>query len=203
MHVYDEMNCATFRRTAERHGLLSNMAGRMPLRAGGIWFQSSEGLYQALKYPHDASLQQAIGQAKNGFAAKEKAYEKGHTPMEGWDDVRIDAMRYALAVKLVQHPDTFGRELTRTGAKTIVESSRKDDFWGAVRRPAGLVGRNHLGRLLQELRGLLDHHEDETTAARIFADRIETNRLMLNGNPTLRRDRERAGHNGELEVTQP
>jgi hypothetical protein len=46
-----------------------------------------------------------------------------------------------------------GHVLERTGKRSIVEESTKDEFWGAKPKEDGLlVGRNVLGRLLMELR---------------------------------------------------
>ena len=194
MQLYDPRECATFRRSAERYGLLSNMAGRMPLRAGGMAFQSSEGLYQALKFPHSPEAQRIIGRAKNGFAAKIVAYEVEETLTPGWDDIKLDAMRFALAVKLAQHPGTFGKTLRQTRNLPIVESSRDDDYWGAIPRTAGLIGHNHLGKLLTELRTELYQTDDEREASIIMAGRIETDRLAINGTPALARHRASAAN---------
>jgi len=70
-----------------------------------------------------------------------------------WDDVRVDLMYWCLEVKLFQNQASFGELLRRTGNNDIVESSAKDEFWGARSQPTGsLYGQNVLGRLLMRLR---------------------------------------------------
>ena len=108
-------------------------------------------------------------------------------PLDEWLAVRDDAMRYALAVKLEQHPDTFGEALLATGSRPIVEESRWDDYWGAKRHTSGLVGTNRLGCLLTDLREILIRHNDHTMAARSLTEQITTPALTINGRPALAR----------------
>jgi len=42
-------------------------------------------------------------------------------------------MRWVLRLKLTQHPQTFGRLLLNTQNFPIVEQSRTDPFWGALK----------------------------------------------------------------------
>ena len=179
--TYQPHECAAFMKSRERYGELSNMTFGFPLNAKGIAFQSSEGLYQAFKFPHDSRLQQEIGKAQSGMEAKKIAYRSGNTPMEGWDDCRIDAMILAIATKLHQHPESFGNALMRTSGLTIVEKSYRDDFWGAKPSPAGMVGRNVLGRLLQELRCQITKFNHTKEAALQFAANANKTGLIING----------------------
>ena len=183
--TYQPQDCAAFMKSRDRYGELSNMTFGFPLTAKGIAFQSSEGLYQAFKFPHDSRLQQEIGEAQSGMEAKKIAYRRGNTPMEGWDDRRIDAMILALATKLYQHPESFSNALMRTSGLTIVEKSYRDDFWGAKPSPAGMVGSNVLGRLLQELRCQITKINDFKEAARQFAAGADKTGLIINGQSTV------------------
>ena len=70
-------------------------------------------------------------------------------------------MKWCLRVKLAQNWLVFGDLLQQTGSKDIVEDSRKDDFWGAIKDANGeFHGRNVLGRLLMELREKLQADPD-------------------------------------------
>ncbi len=160
--------------TDEFFGGLSNMASGYPVtvtiaipeeigEAADTWsaddfridIPTSEALYQALRFPERQELQHLIIAQNSPMTAKmkSKVYRDLHT-REDWDDVRVDVMRWCLRVKLAQNWETFGDLLRETGARQIVEDSRKDDFWGAKPTDDGrlLRGRNVLGKLLMELR---------------------------------------------------
>ena len=169
MPEYDSTTCALFYRSRDLYGALTNMAGRMPLYANGMYFQSSEGLYQALKFPHNPEIQAMIGGAKNGYDAKQIAYHPDLVynasppfppsllPMPDWNYFRIYAMRIALAAKLQAYPEEILSALKATGTAPIVEASPKDAFWGAPPISPGshtLSGENMLGRLFSEMRSL-------------------------------------------------
>lgn len=82
---------------------------------------------------------------------RSKPYRKNSR--EHWDDIRVPIMKWCLRVKLAQNWTTFGELLLETENKPIVEDSRKDEFWGAIKDRDGIFqGRNVLGRLLMELR---------------------------------------------------
>lgn len=116
--------------------------------------------------------------------AKKRAYAAGAKPMPGWDNIRIAAMAQTLAEKLHQHPARFGDALSETGNRPIVEKSYRDPFWGARPSAAGLVGRNVLGRLLQELRDAFYAQDNHSSgAAREFASRYPAEQLRVNGKP--------------------
>lgn len=181
---YDAQQVAAFMRSKERHGDLSNMTGHMPVTVNGIRFQSSEALYQALKYPEQPELQQRIGSARSGMEAKRLAYEPDIPIRAVWDDIRIDAMRYTVAHKLGQNPGRFGSALLATADLPIVEKSYRDPFWGAKPQGAFLVGHNRLGRILTELRDELKAYAgDAAQTARNFIAQTETRHLVINGRP--------------------
>ena len=184
---------AAFRKSRERWGEFSNMTGGFPITVRDLRFQSSEGLYQALKFPHSPRRQREIALAPNGFLAKRVAYAPGEQPHPHWDDQRIDAMRVALAFKLFQNP-RFHAALLDTGNRDIVENSSRDPFWGARPDHFGFTGCNVLGKLLMELRQLLRDCPDsapfpfaETTFRHSFLiDRRELTPDLLQQSPPHR-----------------
>lgn len=147
-------NPAAFKRSRDQWGEFSNMCGGYPLDVNGIKFQSSEGLYQALKFPYDVEHQKLIAVANSGYSAKVVAYASDALPRADWDNSRIDAMRLTLAIKFSQHPKLID-VLMSTGDCPIVENSSKDKFWGASPGADGYRGSNHLGVLLMELREVI------------------------------------------------
>ena len=95
---------AVFFRSREKHGDLSNMTRGFPLRVNGLEFQGPEGLYQALKFPQNAPLQARIGRERSGMDAKKTAYAHHQDFNADWDSVKLDAMAFTLAIKLLQNP---------------------------------------------------------------------------------------------------
>ena len=177
---------AVFRLSRAKWGEFSNMTGGFPIHVNGMRFQSSEGLYQAMKFPHSPIRQKAIATAHNGYTAKTVAYQLGEQPESQWDDHRIDAMRFALAFKLAQNP-AFATILLDSGDHDIIESSSKDSFWGAKPVPDGLQGANILGKLLMELRTCVKQTDVNTPAlaAQAFADTASHRQFLVDGQPLI------------------
>lgn len=153
IRVYDRAESAVFLRTTEEFGGFSNMAGGFPLVVNDLRIFTSEALYQACRFPHMPEIQRLIIAQASPMTAKMKSKPYRRESRPDWNRVRVKIMRWCLRVKLAQNWTKFGELLLATGSRSIVESSRKDDFWGA--RPVDeqtLVGRNVLGRLLMELR---------------------------------------------------
>ena len=181
---------AIFFKSRERYGLVSNMTGGMPLLVNQLHFQSSEGLYQALKFPQHPDIQERIGSINSGLFAKNVAYSKEYRPhfnKSWWNgDARIDATIAILAIKLQQHPEKFGNALRETGDLPIVKRTpTDDDFWGAILQPDGtVVGGNALGKLLTQLRDALIELDDPQEAATEFAGLIaQPSALYVNRRP--------------------
>jgi ribA/ribD-fused uncharacterized protein len=117
-----------------------------------------EHLYQALRFPDDPELQQAIFATPSPLFAKRLAYRHLDTTRPDWEEVKSDVMAWCLELKYIQHPLTFGNLLLATGNRNIVEASPRDDYWGAKpiangdKPPMILRGWNVLGRLLRMTR---------------------------------------------------
>lgn len=159
--TYRVDDVVTFRKTDEEFGGLSNMAPGFPLRIAGISLRTSEALYQACRFPHMPEVQRLIVTEISPMTAKMRSKPYRKDSREHWDDIRVPVMKWCLRVKLAQNWSKFGDLLLRTGDRAIVEDSRKDDYWGAIKDANGeLHGRNVLGRLLMELREKLKHNPD-------------------------------------------
>jgi putative DNA methylase len=163
IRTYRVAECVSFRSTKEKFGGLSNMAGGFPLRVNGILIPSAEAIYQACRFPRRPDVQKLIIEQRSPMTAKmvSKPY-RGETRPD-WNQIRVRVMRWTLRVKLAMHWPEFGGLLLATGDRPIVEDSRRDDFWGAMRQDNGtLVGMNVLGRLLMELREELKGPDKES-----------------------------------------
>lgn len=151
--TYISSECIVFHKTKELFGGLSNMAAGYYLKINGTRILTSEALYQACRFPHRPDIQRLIIQQASPMTAKMKSKPHRNDSRQDWNAVRIRIMRWCLRVKLAQNWTEFGRLLRATGDHSIVEYSKKDDFWGAkVIDEQTLVGSNVLGRLLMELR---------------------------------------------------
>ncbi|WP_082452876.1 NADAR family protein [Sphingomonas sp. Leaf208] len=151
--TYRPEEIVSFRKTAEAFGGLSNMAPGFPIRIAGVHLRTSEALYQACRFPHMPDVQRLIVNEASPMTAKMRSKPYRNESRERWDDIRIPIMKWCIRVKLAQNWRSFGDLLLETGNMPIVEDSRKDDFWGAIKDSNGdFHGQNVLGRLLMELR---------------------------------------------------
>jgi ribA/ribD-fused uncharacterized protein len=143
---------AFFRRSKEPLGGLGNMAGGFPLTFNGLYYNSSEALYQCARFIDKPTIVNAVRDAQNGFASKLVAKQYYEESRPDWMEVRVVVMSQVLIVKSQQHYKAILRLMEETNGLPIVEYSKKDPFWGA--QPVGdeLIGRNVLGKLWQMYR---------------------------------------------------
>lgn len=153
LRTYPRSECVVFYTTNAPFGGLSNMASGYPIVVNGRKIRTIEALYQACRFPSRPDVQQFIIAEPSPLVAKRKTLPYRSETRPDWDSVRHKIMRWSLQVKLAQNYNKFGELLLATGARPIVEQSRKDNYWGAFVKEGGfLVGQNVLGRLLMELR---------------------------------------------------
>lgn len=143
-----------FRRTNDEFGAFSNFATEYPLCLKGFIILSSEHLYQAMRFPHSPEIQAEVLFADSPKGSKEVARQYDESTRADWMDVRVAVMRWVLGIKLFHHSKTIGKLLERSHGVSIVEYSKRDDFWGAkpTEDEEFLMGQNVLGCLLTELR---------------------------------------------------
>ena len=181
IRTYNRADSIVFLKTREAFGGLSNMAGGFPLCVNGIHIRTSEALYQACRFPHLPEVQRLIIEQRSPMTAKMKSRKHHQDSRQDWDWVRVKIMRWCLRVKLIQNWHTFSELLLKTSDQSIVEQSRKDDFWGA--KPIDkqtLVGVNALGRLLM---GLREEVKTEGQEAFLQVEPLDILDFSLNGRP--------------------
>ncbi len=181
IRTYNRADSIVFLKTREAFGGLSNMAGGFPLCVNGIHIRTSEALYQACRFPHLPEVQRLIIEQRSPMTAKMKSRKHHQDSRTDWDWIRVKIMRWCLRVKLIQNWDAFSELLLKTGDQSIVEQSRKDDFWGA--KPIDthtLVGVNALGRLLM---GLREEVKTEGQEAFLQVEPLDILDFSLNGRP--------------------
>ena len=190
--TYNTDECVSFRKTDEAFGGLSNMAGGYPIVVNNIFIRTSEALYQAMRFPDYPEIQKEIIEQKSPMTAKmvSKKYRADKTRSD-WNTKRIAIMKWSIRVKLVQNLDTFGSLLLNTENKSIVEESRKDQFWGAIRvDEKNLEGTNALGRLLMELREIYKNSNSFTVVSTPKIDKFRLYGKVL-GNIAMVEDKDR------------
>ncbi len=147
--------CAVSRIAAE-WGVFSNFA-RTPLVVDGVPFDTSERVFQTMKFT-DPAARRAVYGKKGSPKMPAKHWQKEGLLRPDWWERLVDAMKFCLMEKFRQS-EAFRAELARSGDRPIVEDQttfprKTADAWGVKRTPDGasFVGPNLLGRLLMELR---------------------------------------------------
>ena len=149
---YPADDCVRIHKINEEWGIFSNF-GHTPIVVEGVTFDTSERLFQLMKYK-DKEPVKAVFNANNPKMTN-KHWEKTHR-REDWGKMIIDAMKFCLTQKCEQS-EAFRQELEHSKGKFIVEDQtsfpkKEPDAWGVKLREGSYVGPNLLGRLLMELR---------------------------------------------------
>jgi ribA/ribD-fused uncharacterized protein len=159
IQTYPASECVRIHKIDEEWGIFSNF-GHTPLVVEGVTFDTSERLFQLMKFKDEEPVK-AVYNAINPKMTT-KHWEKTHR-REDWGKMIIDAMKYCLTMKYEQSEE-FRQELNRSKGKYIVEDQsgfrkKEPDAWGVKLQDGNYVGPNLLGRLLMELRdtGKLDY----------------------------------------------
>lgn len=164
---YKKNECITFKSTKGRYGSLSNMAPGYPLFIGGIEIKTSEGLYQALRFPDYPEIQKKIIDFSSPISAKKYSREHLDKTRIDWNKHRFKIMKFCLEIKLKQNWNSFSKALLDTRNLPIVEHTDKDKVWGATDEGEFYSGTNALGRLLMELREKVRTNTFELTIPQI------------------------------------
>lgn len=135
-------------------GVFSNFA-QTPLVVDGVRFDTSERLFQTMKFTDPEARRAVYGKKGNPKMTAKHWQKEGRLRPDWWERL-VDAMKFCLNEKFRQS-EAFRAELARTGGRPIVEDQttfprKTADAWGAKREGELFVGPNLLGRLLMELR---------------------------------------------------
>ena len=169
MYNLNDKNVIFFKKTKEKWGGLSNMAGGYPIYINEIEIYTSEAIYQAMKFT-DKNIQQEIIEKKSPMTAKMVAKKYKKFIRNDWEIIKVKIMRWALLLKLMFNYEKFGSLLQETDNKIIVELSHKDKFWGCVfsdEENRIVEGENILGRLLMEVREKTLHKYEKVVSPKI------------------------------------
>jgi ribA/ribD-fused uncharacterized protein len=112
----------------------------------GIYFPTSEHLYQYLKADNADSRQLVLAQPTPSEAKKITA-SQAFTARPDWQAVKLSQMEFVLRHKF-SHPELLAM-LLATGDMELVEDNDWDDtYWGVCNG----IGENNLGKLLMKIR---------------------------------------------------
>lgn len=157
MIKYVKSECHVFAKTGRAFGELSNIHSKFKIQWKDIEIPSSEHLYQMLRYSHLPEIQRGILSEPRPMGSKFKAYETIEQTREDWMQIRLPVMTWVVKVKLCQHIERLSAILLEEPDKAIVEYSKSDNFWGAVKQSDGtLLGHNYLGRIWMQARRCIE-----------------------------------------------
>lgn len=149
---YFKEESVSFLYTKLEYGGLSNMSMDYPFFLKKVYINSSEALYQAMKFPDYPKIQKEIIMSRTAKESKLKSIYYKEFIRSDWEVVKLETMMWCLRVKLLKKWIEFGKLLHSTKDYYIVEESYKDNYWGANPRELFFIGGNMLGELLMELR---------------------------------------------------
>lgn len=152
IETYPADKCAAIRKVAEEWGIFSNF-GRTPMMIGGVYFKTSEQLFQMMKFTDKEAVLSVYLAGNPKMTAKR--WEKTHRRPD-WGSMIVDAMKYCIMQKYLQSEE-FRDKLEASRGQFIVEdqtsfTKKNPDTWGVKLQDESFVGPNLLGRLLMELR---------------------------------------------------
>ena len=155
LQSYPADQCVKIHKIHEEWGIFSNF-GHTPIVVEGITFDTSERLFQLMKFKDEEAVK-AIYYKKGNPKMPAKHWEKRHRRAD-WGTMIIDAMKFCLTQKYEQSEE-FRHELERSKGRFIVEdqssfTKKNPDAWGVKLQGDNFVGPNLLGRLLMELRDI-------------------------------------------------
>jgi hypothetical protein len=132
------------------HRFLSNF-WKDPFVIDGFVYSTNEHYYQSMK-GGTRSDRKYVREAPTPYQAKKRG--RSIKVRSGWDDMKVDVMRRGLRAKFTQN-ESLKKKLLDTGDAILEEGNDwGDSFWGINKNPKKgmLGGKNHLGKLLMELR---------------------------------------------------
>lgn len=114
----------------------------------GLVYRTAEHAYQCAK-TIDITERHAIRKSRTSYGAKKLG--RRATLREDWEDTKIEVMRAIVLCKFEQDEE-LRNDLIATDDQELVEGNHwHDTFWGVCDGE----GENHLGRILMEVRELL------------------------------------------------
>ena len=150
--IFESDKSISFLYTTEEFGGLSNLSKDYPIYLKLVYINSSEALYQAMKYTDFPEIQKKIIRTTTPKEAKIESKKYSEYIRKDWQYIKVEVMFWCLQVKLLNNWIKFGKLLHKTKNYNIVEISYRDSYWGAYPKNKNFYGNNILGKLLMKLR---------------------------------------------------
>lgn len=135
-------------------GEFSNFA-LFPIALNGETWPTSEHFFQAQKF-EDSEYRQKIRKTESPMNAAKLGRDRKRKLRNDWETVKVGIMRHAVLAKFSQYEELRSLLLS-TGTATLVEHTENDSFWGDGGDGSG---QNMLGKILMEVRELLQEIQD-------------------------------------------
>jgi N-glycosidase YbiA len=133
----------------DEYGCFSNFS-RHGIFLDEHYWPTVEHYFQAQKFL-DAEYRGKIAQARTPKDAKTMGWNRLLPIRADWDEIRDDVMRRGVQLKFETHAE-IRAILLATGTAELVENAPSDYYWGCG---ADGTGQNRLGKILMEIRSLL------------------------------------------------
>ena len=156
----------------EEYGAFSNFAETPftvpePKTAETLRSPTSEHFFQAMKFwTSDPGYAREILAARSPKEAAAFGRNRQKPMRKDWEAIKDDAMRIALVQKFSQD-EQIRAVLLGTGKAPIVEHAPHDLYWGNAWE-LGDIGKNMLGKILEEVRDVLKSRDDRAADAYLF-----------------------------------
>lgn len=151
----DISEVAGFSKVNGKWGEFSNMNARFPIKLSSYELNSSEALYQIMRFTGRYDVQDFLLQEKRPMVSKFIARAHIEKSRSDFEDIKLPLMAWVVHLKFAQHYDVLYPILKSSVGLDIVEISFKDRFWGAIYDSyVGYRGMNELGRIYMDLRDL-------------------------------------------------
>ena len=157
IETYPASECVRIHKITEPWGIFSNFS-HTPITVEGVTFDTSERLYQTMKFIDSEAVRQVYGKKGNPKMTAKRLFNEGFQ-REDWGQMLVDAMKFCLQLKYEQSLE-FRNELDSTKGSYIVELqdnktdtvSSRPNGWGVKTKGEKYVGPNIMGQLLMSLR---------------------------------------------------
>jgi len=116
----------------------------------GKYWPTVEHYFQAQKFPNNP-LEERIRTASTPTQAKKLGRSRSVRLRPNWENVKDNIMREAVMAKFSTH-DELKKLLLETGDEQLIENAPMDSYWGCGKNGNG---KNMLGKILMETRGIL------------------------------------------------